>query len=66
MWLAIVREIWKHKNKVIFCNGRVDEVETFATTQLTAWSWARTDRQIIHFSFPEWCISPKVCLSKIR
>jgi len=41
MSLAIVREIWKHRNKVVFCNRRVDEVEILAMTQLTAWSWAR-------------------------
>jgi len=44
----------------------VNEVEIFAMTQLIAWSWARSDRQIVRFSFLEWCISPKVCLSEIR
>ena len=34
MWLAIVREIWKHRNKVVFCNRRVDEVEIFAMAQI--------------------------------
>jgi len=36
--LARVREIWKNRNKVVFCNGRVDEVEIFVLAQLTAWS----------------------------
>jgi len=30
MWLAIVCEIWNHRNKVVFENGRVDDVEIFS------------------------------------
>jgi len=32
MWLTIVWEIWKYRNKIIFSNGVVDDVEIFAMT----------------------------------
>jgi len=39
MWLAIVSEIWRHRNKIVFNNWVVDGVEIFTLTQLKAWSW---------------------------
>ena len=53
MWLAIVWEIWKHRNKCVFSNGVVDEVEIFAMAQVKAWYWAKTGRQKINYSFSD-------------
>ena len=36
MWLTIVWEMWKHRNKIVFSNGVLDEVEIFAMTQVNA------------------------------
>jgi len=36
MWLALAKEIWNHRNRIVFNNGQVDEIEIFATTQLHA------------------------------
>jgi len=33
MWLAITKTIWIHKNKVIFEDGQVDEIEIFTLAQ---------------------------------
>jgi len=32
MWLAIVREIWRHRNEVIFKQNKVDTGEIFSLT----------------------------------
>ena len=38
MWVAIVFEIWRHRNKIVFNKGVVDDVEIFTLAQLKAWS----------------------------
>ena len=39
IWIAVVNEIWKHRNRVIFNGGVIDELKVFALMQLKAWSW---------------------------
>jgi len=41
MWLELVKEIWNHRNRLIFNNGKVDEIEIFALAQMNAWTWAK-------------------------
>jgi len=41
MLVAIVNEIWKHRNKIVFQEGRVDAVEIFTVTQFSVWSWVK-------------------------
>jgi len=50
MWLAIVCEIWNHRNKVVFKNGRVDDVEIFSLAQLKGWLWVKNHRNRITVS----------------
>jgi len=37
MWLAIIGEIWKHRNGVIFNHRKVDPREIFDQAQVAAW-----------------------------
>jgi len=37
--IAIIREIWKHRNDDIFKNDRVNHVEVFTFVQMKVWSW---------------------------
>jgi len=39
LWIAVVSEIWKHKNKLIFKGGVIDVLEIFTLVQLKVWSW---------------------------
>ena len=39
IWVGFVSEIWNHRNKVVFENGRVDLVEVFTVAQRKTWSW---------------------------
>jgi len=34
MWIVVVDELWKHKNKKIFNSGRIDHIEIFSMVQL--------------------------------
>lgn len=49
VWIAVVREIWCHKNKVIFKSGVMDHLEIFSLTLLKSWSWVSSKVQITMF-----------------
>jgi len=34
IWIAVVNEVWRHINRVIFKGGVVDVLEAFALVQL--------------------------------
>jgi len=38
IWITVVNEVWKHRNRVIFKGGVVDVMKAFALVQLKAWS----------------------------
>ena len=65
VWIAVVNEVWKHRNKVIFNRGVVDVLEAFAFVQLDAWSWVTSKSQFANFSFFDWCIDPLDCIRMI-
>ena len=56
IWIAVVNEVWKHRNRVIFKGGAVDVLKVFALVQLKVWSWVTSKSQSTHFSFSVWCI----------
>jgi len=37
MWLAIIGEIWNHRNGVIFKQRKVDLIEIFSHARMVAW-----------------------------
>jgi len=62
IWIAVVNEIWKHRNIVIFRGGVIDVLEVFALVQLKAWAWVTSKSQDAIFSFSDWCVDPLVCM----
>jgi len=44
MWLAIIGEIWNHRNEVIFKHKKVDPIEIFSYAQVVAWVWMKHKR----------------------
>jgi len=62
IWIVVVNEIWKHRNKVIFRGGVIDVVEVFALVQLKAWAWVTSKLWDAIFSFSNWCVDPLVCM----
>jgi len=41
VWIVVVTEIWKPRNKVIFKGGKVDEEEALCLVQLKSWEWIK-------------------------
>jgi len=53
LWVAIVWEIWKQRNKIAFSDAIVDEVEEFSLAQLKGWQWAKLKSYGISFSLSD-------------
>jgi len=65
VWIEVVNEVWKHRNRVIFNGAIVDVLEAFHLVQLKAWSWVTSKSQFANFSFSDWCIDSLVCMRMI-
>jgi len=37
VWVAMVDELWKHRNRKIFKSGKIDHIEIFTMVQLKVW-----------------------------
>jgi len=66
VWIAVVGELWKHRNEMIFKGGRIDHNEIFTLVQLKVWSWVRSKAREIYFSFSDWCLEPLVCIKCVK
>lgn len=64
VWIAIVWEIWKQRDEVVFNNALVDGVEIFSLAQLKGWQWAKLKNFGISFSLLDWLMFPEQCLKK--
>jgi len=62
MWVALVWEIWMHRNRIVFNSGVVDDVEIFTLAKLKAWSWNRFRWQMVHYFVSDWFLYPTLCL----
>jgi len=62
MWLAIIGEIWKHRNGIIFNHRKVDPREIFDQAQVAAWVWMKHKIPAMTFSYSDWYLSPHTCL----
>ena len=62
VWIAVVSELWKHKNNVIFNRCVTDVSEVFVLVQLKAWSLIIVKSHATLFFFSDWCLDPLVCL----
>ena len=49
VWIAVVSELWKHRNKHIFQGGVIDPSEVFTLAQLKAWSWVTVSASFTYF-----------------
>ena len=53
VWIAVINEVWKHRNMVIFNGGVVDVLEAFTLIQLKTWSWITFKSRFLNFSFSD-------------
>jgi len=50
IWVAIIGEIWIHRNKGIFKNWRMDLLEVFTVVQRKTWSLFTAKERLVDFS----------------
>jgi len=60
--VAIVSEIWNHRNKMVFNDGVVDNEEIFSLAELKGWLWLKYKGMRNSFSYSDWYLSPLKCL----
>ena len=65
MWLAIIGEIWKQRNVVIFKQYKVDPIEIFGLAQVNAWVWMKHKIPSVKSSYSDWCLSLYTCLKSL-
>jgi len=63
IWIAVVNEIWKHRNRHIFQGGVIDHSKMFTLAQLKVWSWVTSKFSSACFTYSEWCIDLMQSLS---
>jgi len=63
--VAIVSEIWNHRNKVVFRGGVMDADEIFSLDQVKGWLWAKYKMKRTTFSYSDWHLSPVLCLQSL-
>ena len=66
MWIAIEWEIWNYRNKIVFNNAVVDDVEIFTLIQLKTWSLVKFRGPMVYCSFSDWYFCPTVCLANLN
>ena len=59
-------EVWNHRNRVVFENGRVDLVEVFTVVQRKTWSWVTVKEKLVVFSYSDWCLEPLYCMRYLK
>jgi len=62
VWIALVSEIWTHKNNCLFKGGMVDLTEIFSLTQVKVWSWILSKKPLL---ISDGCLEPLVCMHSI-
>ena len=62
IWVALVSDIWRHRNNCIYKGGVLDHFEIFSSAQLKVWSWVSSKFPSVCFSFSDWCLEPLVCI----
>jgi len=63
LWVLVVWSIWKHKNRVIFNQAKLDVEEIFTLAQVQSWVWMKHKERKVTFSFPDWILSPLTCIN---
>ena len=66
VWIAVVGEIWKHRNKYIIKGGVIDHSKMFTLAQLKVWSWITSKSAHACFSYSEWCIDSLAGMFSIK
>jgi len=65
LWVSIVWSIWKHRNRVIYNQTKIDAEEIFTMAQVQSWVWLKHKEKKVIFSFSDWILSPLTCVNMV-
>ena len=65
VWVVVVGELWKQRNKKSFRNGTIGQSEIFTMVQLKVWSWVTANVRLTLFLL-FWLVSRTTCFHEIR
>jgi len=54
MWVSSIWFIWKHINKLVFNQAKVDAEEILTLAQVQSWTWMKDKVKSINFSYFDW------------
>jgi len=63
LWVLVIWCIWKHRNKVIFNQAKIDVEEIVTLAQVQSWAWMKHKVKNVKFSFSDWILSPLACIN---
>ena len=62
VWITLVNESWRHRNKHIFKGEVVDHSKIFSLTQLKDLVLGYSKVPSAYFFFLDWCLDPLACI----
>jgi hypothetical protein len=63
IWKALIWTIWRHRNKVMFDNGRIDLVSLVDEVKTVSWRWWLGGTINTPCLLYEWISEPLICIS---
>jgi hypothetical protein len=63
IWSAVVWSLWRHRNSVMFDNGRISSMEVLEVIKVSSWKWWLSQSKAVHPLYYEWCVQPKLCIA---
>jgi hypothetical protein len=62
IWKAVVWSLWRHRNSVMFENGRRDPAWVLEEVKVSTWKWWINQDKAASSLFYEWRVQPKLCM----
>ena len=66
VWIAVVGELWFHRNKRIFRGDKINHFEIFTLAQMKAWSWVQSKESGRSFSYSDGCLEILICMKSVN
>jgi hypothetical protein len=54
IWNAVVWSLWRHRNFVMFDNGRISSTEVLEGIKVLSWKWWLSQSKVVHPLVYEW------------
>jgi len=65
VWVAVIWNVWIHRNNIVFSNMVLDVLEIFTPVQEKTWAWITCTYRNSQFWYSGWCLNSIICLRSI-